>query len=242
MIKTTTRNLFGGNCRSRTAKISEYIKLTNKYCIKIRACSYHATIGCSSSVPSEKDKSNNERNNFLSSQIQENNDQSSLEDHIDKLEHKLKSLPHLFVEKLTGNPQSLQEWNERLKIGAEKLKTRQELRKTKGRGHLYFVYFLVSFVPTYLFLEFMLWYQDKRIERKLRILSQGMQHEATYALYNLSLYADKPPKDIRESRALSREKFYSNRELARLNFEKLSYQKKLVEFREQHSGKEKTER
>ncbi|KAG2387350.1 hypothetical protein C9374_001682 [Naegleria lovaniensis] len=202
---------------------------------------YHTSLRFTSSALSDKGD-NHDMNRFpSSSQIQENNDaqnninnnqESSLEEDIRKLEDKLKSLPHLFVEKLTGNPLSLQQWNERLRIGAETIKKRQELRKAKGRGHLYLFYFLVLFLPTYLILEFHIWLQAKLLERNEKKLERAMQNEASYSLFNLSLYADKPPRDVRETRALNREKFYSNRELARLNFERISYQDKLETLRQ----------
>ncbi|KAL9642156.1 hypothetical protein ABK040_007161 [Willaertia magna] len=124
-----------------------------------------------------------------------------------------------------------EEWNKRIEK-LEKNTVILEKQKTTKRNFLH--RFLFSFTAVFSAILFFFYinfrYSEYSLQKIQYLMLQSLQREGAQTLVNLQLYGRKPEKDIRETRTLNREKFYGNRELSRVNFEKASYYQQLKRF------------
>lgn len=117
-----------------------------------------------------------------------------------------------------------------MQVTNDQLEKIEKSRSGRGKWHRGLFFFAVCLFHIIFFLNFnLLAISDWTEQHVKQEIAKTLSDEGSFTMYMLSLYSQKPTKDIRETQALNREKFYSNRELARLSFEKVSLEQKVQE-------------
>jgi len=142
-----------------------------------------------------------------------------------------KTFLHNLADRVSGEDTTLEQWKTRINATVKHLEE-EEKRQPKSRFHRHLFALIVMTLPVYVLLELLLYFDDRHSKHLEQQLGAVLKNEGSFTLFNLDLYSSKPTKDVRETQALNREKFYSNREVARMNFEKLSYTEQVKQLKD----------
>lgn len=214
-----------------TSRTKHHLKLNCKYNGKgmgslYRKCVEYSSMAFSTCLKQFSNNNNqNSEHQTKSEQIVDNSSNStSLSDTKKSAHSDEKSDSSTFLNVLTAITGS-ENVRERIELATANLRKMQAVRDPKRpRTHIYVFYLVAVLVPLNIFMWFLKTLDDYVMGKQEAEIGAFLEREGNYTLFNLDMYAKKPTKDIRETQALNREKFYSNRELSRLNFEKKSYE------------------